>query len=67
MRNILWVHANESMELDTVVLAEHDIAHDDAGLFDKTGRGNGGFDALIGADHASIIGESARDLQGAVD
>ena len=45
--NIRWVHANDGMELDTAVLAEHEIADDDAGLFDKTGRGNGGFDALI--------------------
>jgi hypothetical protein len=40
---------------------------DDAGLFDKTGHGNGGFDALIGADPASTVRESARNLQGAVD
>jgi hypothetical protein len=40
---------------------------DDAGRFDKTGHGNGGIDALKGADHASTVRESARDMQGAVD
>ena len=53
--NIRWVSSNDGMELD------------DAGLFDKTGHGNGGVDALKGADHASTVGESVRDLQGAVD
>ena len=55
------------MELDIVVLAEHDIADDDTGLFHKTGGRNGGFETLKWADQASIIGKSARDLQGAVD
>ena len=55
------------MELDIVVLAEHDIADDDTGLFHKTGGRNGGFETLNYADQASIVGESARDLQGAVD
>ncbi len=62
-----WVPANDGMERDAAVLAETDIAHDDAGLFDKTGRGNGGFDVLKGADHASTVGELVRDLLGAVD
>jgi hypothetical protein len=53
--NILWVHANEGMELDN------------AGLFDKTGGRNGRFETLKWADHASIVGESVCDLQGAVD
>jgi hypothetical protein len=44
------------MERDAAVLAETDIADDDAGLFGKTGRGNGGFNALKGADQASTIG-----------
>jgi hypothetical protein len=65
--NILWVHANEGMEIDNVVLAEHGITDDDAGLFDKTGGRNGGFETSKWADHASILGESACDLQGAVD
>lgn len=55
------------MELDTVVLEETGIVDDDAGLFDKTGGRNGGLATLKWADHASIVGESARDLQGAVD
>jgi hypothetical protein len=55
------------MELDTVVLAETGIADDDAGLFDKPGCRNDGFETLKCADHASIVGGSARDLQGAVD
>jgi len=55
------------MELDTAVLAEHDIADDDPGLFDKTGARHGGFETLKCADHASTVGESARDLQGAID
>ena len=62
-----WVHANDGMELDTAVLAEHDIADGDPGLFDKTGGRHGGFETLKCADHASTVGESARDLQGAVD
>jgi hypothetical protein len=49
--NILWVHANEGMEIDNVVLAEHGITDDDAGLLEKTGRGNGGFDILKSSDH----------------
>ena len=65
--NILRVHANEGLELDIVVLAEHDIADDDTGLFHKTGGRDGGFETLKWADHASIVGVSARDLQGAVD
>ena len=65
--NILWVHANEGMELDNVVLAEHGITDDDAVLFDKTGGRNGGFETSKWADHAFIMGQSARDLQGAVD
>jgi hypothetical protein len=44
--NILWVHANEGMELDSVVIAEHDTADDGAGLFDKPGGRNGGFETL---------------------
>jgi hypothetical protein len=55
------------MELDTVVLAWTGIADDDAGLFDKTGGRNDGFETSKWADHASIVGESARDLYGAVD
>ncbi len=43
---------NDSMELDTAV------------LFDKTGRGNGGFDALKCVDHASTVGELTHDLKG---
>jgi hypothetical protein len=50
------------MELDTVVLAEIGIADADADLFDKTGGRNGGFETSKRADHASIVGESARDL-----
>jgi hypothetical protein len=49
------------------VLAEHDIANDNTGLFHKTGGRNDGFEALKWADHASIVEESVRDLQGAVD
>ena len=55
------------MELDTVVLGWTGIADADAGLFDKTGGRNGGFETSKWADHASIVGESARDLYGAVD
>ena len=51
------------MELDIVVLAEHGITDDDAGLFDKTGRGNGGFETLKCVDHTSTVGESSRDLK----
>ena|GEM_PF-3592601 len=53
---ILLVYANEGMELDTVVLAEHDIANDDTGLFHKTGDRNGGFETLNCVDQASIVG-----------
>ena len=59
-----WDPANDAMELDAVVLEETDIADDDAGLFDKTGGRNGGFGTLKCADHASTVGESARDLKG---
>jgi uncharacterized RmlC-like cupin family protein len=37
--DIVHVPANDSMEPNAAVLAKHDIADDDAGLFDKTGRG----------------------------
>jgi len=47
------VPANDGMKPDAAVLAQHDIADDHAGLFDKTGRGNGGFDSLKCADHAA--------------
>jgi hypothetical protein len=60
--DIVHVPANDSMEPNAAVLAKHDIADDDAGLFDKTGDRNGGFETSKWADHASIVGESARDL-----
>jgi hypothetical protein len=51
--NRVHVSANDGMEPDATMLAQHDIADDDTGLFDKTGCGNGGFDALKCADHAA--------------
>jgi hypothetical protein len=51
--DVVHVPANDGMEPDAAMLAEHDIADDDAGLFDKTGGRNGGFDTLKCADHAA--------------
>lgn len=40
------------MEPNAVVLADQNIADDNAGLFDETGRRDRRFDALKGVDHA---------------
>lgn len=66
--NGVHIPANDGMEPDAAVLAQHDIADDDAGFLDKAGRRNGGFDSLKCADHAGHcrgIGPSpARGLIG---
>ena len=49
------VPTNDGMEPDAAVFAEHDITDDNAGLFDKTGDRNGGFDTLKCADHAPTL------------
>jgi len=49
---VMHISADDSMEPDATMLAQHDVTDHDASLFDKTGRGNGGFDALKSADHA---------------
>ena len=58
------VPANDGMEPHAAVLAQHHIADDNAGLFDKAGDGNGRFEALKCADHAAhcrgIVRQSAR-------
>jgi len=58
-----WVHANDGMELEAAVLAEHDVTNHPAGFFDNAGLRNGGFETLKCADHASTVGESAPDLK----
>ena len=58
-----WVLANDGMELEAAVLAEHDVTNHHAGCFDNAGLRNGGFETLKCADHASTVGESVRDLK----
>ena len=61
----MHVPANDGMEPDTAMFAQHDVADDNAGLFDKTGRGNGGFDSLKCADHeAHCRGIGLRPARG---
>lgn len=62
--DVVHVPADDGMEPDAAVSAQHDIANDDAGLFYEAGVRNCRFDALKGADHPATVGESARDLQG---
>ena len=47
------VSSNDGMEPDATMLTQHNIADDDACLFDKTRGGNGRFDSLKCADHAA--------------
>ena len=49
----MHISANDGMEPDAAVLAQHHIADDDAGLFDKAGCGNGWFNTVKCADHAA--------------
>lgn len=65
--DIMHVPANDGMKPDATLLAQHNIADDDAGLLDKTGSGNRGFDALKGANHLPTVGESSDNLQEPVD
>ena len=51
--DMVHVPANDGMEPDAAVLAQHHIADDNAGLFDKAGCGNGRLDTLECADHAA--------------
>jgi len=61
------IPANDGMEPDTAVFAQHDIADDDAGFLDKAGRGNGGCDSLKCTDHAShCMGIGPRPARGVI-
>jgi hypothetical protein len=57
------VPPNDSVKPNAAVLTQHDIANDDAGLFDKTGGRNGGRDSLKRADHAMHSRGIDPDLQ----
>ena len=60
------VPANDSMEPDATVFAQHDITNDDAGFFDKAGCRDGWLDTLKCADHASHCrGIGQRSARGA--
>src|SRR6185369_13968036 len=64
--DIVHIPANDGMEPDTAVFAQHDVADDDAGFLYKAGRGDGGFDSLKCTDHASHCrGIGPRPARGA--
>ena len=52
------------MEIDTAVLAEHGIDDDAAGLIDKIGGRNGGFETVKCADHSAKVGNRPVTARG---